>query len=152
MQDSAATGLLWLQTFQPDSMDTDRGLQANAARCDVFILGGQSNMAGRGGVCRLRSGQKIWDSLGPCYGAQWCPFLCQLSSPSHRNRLAKSFQCALAGELVLCFTGAQQWVVAQEPMHADIDKTCVPSPSILPSNFGRGHWLRPVLPAWQICR
>lgn len=36
---------------------------------DVFILGGQSNMAGRGGVHRLDNGEKAWDGLGPCFGA-----------------------------------------------------------------------------------
>uniref|UniRef100_A0A7S1T517 Sialate O-acetylesterase domain-containing protein n=1 Tax=Tetraselmis chuii TaxID=63592 RepID=A0A7S1T517_9CHLO len=66
---------------------------------DVFILGGQSNMAGRGGVIQTKTG-KAWDGVLP---------------PS----------CEPAPGQILKFNGAGKWEDAQEPLHIDIDTTKV---------------------------
>ncbi|XP_065882013.1 probable carbohydrate esterase At4g34215 [Euphorbia lathyris] len=58
---------------------------------DIFILAGQSNMAGRGGVI----GNITWDGIVPPQ--------CQ-SNPS-----------------ILRLSAELKWVLAQEPLHADID-------------------------------
>ncbi|KAJ4833399.1 hypothetical protein Tsubulata_028609 [Turnera subulata] len=63
---------------------------------NIFILAGQSNMAGRGGVVNdTKTGKAVWDGIVP---AQCQP------NPS-----------------ILRLTAAQTWVEAHEPLHADID-------------------------------
>mmetsp|Transcript_25315 Transcript_25315/g.63747 ORF Transcript_25315/g.63747 Transcript_25315/m.63747 type:complete len:307 (-) Transcript_25315:244-1164(-) len=66
---------------------------------DVFILGGQSNMAGRGGVIQTKTG-KAWDGVVP---------------PS----------CQPAPGQILKFNADGKWEDAQEPLHMDIDTTKV---------------------------
>ncbi|CAK9312545.1 unnamed protein product [Citrullus colocynthis] len=62
---------------------------------NIFILAGQSNMAGRGGVEKDQSGEFVWDRL--------IPPNCR-SSPS-----------------ILRLNAARQWEEAREPLHWDID-------------------------------
>ncbi|KAK9054310.1 hypothetical protein SSX86_025388 [Deinandra increscens subsp. villosa] len=73
---------------------------------DVFILAGQSNMAGRGGVIN-----NTWDGAIP---------------PDVKPRPGKILR--LGGDL--------RWVDAQEPLHADIDvnKTCGVGPGMAFAN------------------
>lgn len=58
---------------------------------EVFILAGQSNMAGRGGV-HLRDGIKYFEA-----------------PPSDKD------------ERIKCFSGAGRWEVAEEPLHKGVD-------------------------------
>ncbi|KAA0060925.1 putative carbohydrate esterase [Cucumis melo var. makuwa] len=62
---------------------------------NIFILGGQSNMAGRGGVEKNSSGKFEWDGV--------IPPDCK-PNPS-----------------ILRLNAARQWEVAREPLHWDID-------------------------------
>ncbi|XP_038886588.1 probable carbohydrate esterase At4g34215 [Benincasa hispida] len=62
---------------------------------NIFILVGQSNMAGRGGVGKNQTGNLVWDGL--------IPSDCQ-STPS-----------------ILRLNAACQWEEAREPLHWDID-------------------------------
>ncbi|XP_010244262.1 PREDICTED: probable carbohydrate esterase At4g34215 [Nelumbo nucifera] len=77
----------------------------------IFILSGQSNMAGRGGVTR----EKIWDGIVP---SDCCP------DPS-----------------VIRLNAKLQWEEAQEPLHADIDtkKTCGIGPGMSFANAIRAR-------------
>lgn len=63
---------------------------------NVFILAGQSNMAGRGGVFNSTARIPIWDGV--------IPHACR-SNPS-----------------ILRLDANLNWVGAQEPLHADIDR------------------------------
>ncbi|XP_077225294.1 putative carbohydrate esterase At4g34215 [Tasmannia lanceolata] len=76
---------------------------------DMFILSGQSNMAGRGGVTR----DKKWDGILP---------------PECRPHPS-----------ILRFSAALQWEEASEPLHADIDaaKTCGVGPGMAFANAVR---------------
>eukprot|EP00884_Botryococcus_braunii_P019973 jgi/Botrbrau1/665/Bobra.0161s0049.2 len=66
------------------------------AGIDIFILAGQSNMAGRGGICRHSDGNKVWDGFLPAE--------------------------ARPHEGVFMLSLDQSWVIAEEPMHKDFDK------------------------------
>lgn len=69
---------------------------------DVFILSGQSNMSGRGGVHTKHhkdgSIYKEWDHV--------VPSACHIED----------------GNMVLRLNAKQEWVKACEPLHQDIDK------------------------------
>ncbi|XP_058070110.1 probable carbohydrate esterase At4g34215 [Magnolia sinica] len=77
----------------------------------IFILSGQSNMAGRGGVTK----SKKWDRVVP----PEC-----IPSPS-----------------ILRFTARSTWEEASDPLHADIDthKTCGVGPGMPFANALRAH-------------
>ncbi|XP_050212273.1 probable carbohydrate esterase At4g34215 [Mercurialis annua] len=82
----------------------------------IFILSGQSNMSGRGGVNRHRhQHQKHWDGIIP----QECK-----SQPD-----------------ILRLTANLEWVTAHEPLHADIDdkKVCGVGPGMSFANAVRDH-------------
>ncbi|CAI9104590.1 OLC1v1003294C1 [Oldenlandia corymbosa var. corymbosa] len=73
----------------------------------IFILSGQSNMAGRGGVIRLHNKLKQWDGVVPP-------------------------ECAPDPCRIFRFTSHLNWEVAREPLHHDIDtkKTCGVGPGM----------------------
>ncbi len=51
------------------SVPTSLG-SSNSSYVDLYILGGQSNMAGRGGVTQSSNGTKVFDGIGPDPGAR----------------------------------------------------------------------------------
>ncbi|CAK0787598.1 hypothetical protein CVIRNUC_010820 [Coccomyxa viridis] len=71
----------------------------------VFVLAGQSNMAGRGGVQNLSDGSKEWDGVMP-------------------------LDCRGSG--IQCWDASSRWRRAAEPLHAGIDtgKTCGVGPGM----------------------
>lgn len=70
---------------------------AQSTEClDVFILGGQSNMAGRGGVDVLENGTRAWNQV--------VPMSANVSDGS-----------------ILRLTAQLNWEPAKEPLHRDID-------------------------------
>ncbi|KAF5740644.1 carbohydrate esterase [Tripterygium wilfordii] len=72
--------------------------QSQQPPINIFILAGQSNMAGRGGVVsNTKTGITTWDGIVPPQ--------CQ-SNPS-----------------ILRLSADLKWVLAREPLHADIDAT-----------------------------
>lgn len=81
----------------------------------IFILSGQSNMAGRGGVLRSHNNTKHWDGVVPPECASH-PSIRRLSAGIH-------------------------WEEAKEPLHFDIDasKTCGVGPGMAFANAVRGR-------------
>ncbi|KAF5745593.1 carbohydrate esterase [Tripterygium wilfordii] len=81
----------------------------------IFILSGQSNMAGRGGVIRAQDHHQHWDGI--------VPLECQPHTNTHR------------------LSATLHWEQACEPLHADIDakKVCGVGPGMSFSNSIRGH-------------
>ncbi|XP_023536887.1 probable carbohydrate esterase At4g34215 [Cucurbita pepo subsp. pepo] len=67
---------------------------------NIFILAGQSNMAGRGGVEKIQNGKLVWDGK--------VPLECQ-SDPS-----------------ILRLNPERQWEIAHEPLHLGIDISHTP--------------------------
>jgi len=65
-------------------------------KISIFILAGQSNMAGRGGVRFDQKGKKVWDENTP---------------PA----------CRPTAGLILRFNSEYSWEMAVEPLHRDID-------------------------------
>ncbi|KAJ4830729.1 hypothetical protein Tsubulata_015603 [Turnera subulata] len=88
--------------------------EASPPTKQIFILSGQSNMAGRGGVVRDHHNHKRWDGV--------LPPECQ-PHPS-----------------ILRFSAALRWELAHEPLHADIDskKVCGVGPGMAFANAVRG--------------
>ncbi len=95
----------------------------------VFVLAGQSNMAGRGGVHKGPDGGKVWDGKQP-----------DLKSPGtiprvfpdlHTSINVPTVKCTWsfhktyivwpAGDKVQCWDASGQWRPAEEPLHAGID-------------------------------
>ncbi|RDX82574.1 putative carbohydrate esterase, partial [Mucuna pruriens] len=85
------------------------------AKRQIFILSGQSNMAGRGGIVKdtNRTPNKYWDGVVP---------------PECRPDPS-----------ILRFSAALQWEPAREPLHADIDsgKVCGVGPGMVFANAVR---------------
>ncbi|KAL2650579.1 hypothetical protein R1flu_018707 [Riccia fluitans] len=82
----------------------------NSPNCqDIFILSGQSNMSGRGGVVTLDNRTRIWDQV----------------VPEEANPPASCLILRLSAEL--------QWEIAKEPLHYDIDhdKVCGVGPGLV---------------------
>lgn len=73
----------------------------------IFILSGQSNMAGRGGVIRDHHNHKYWDGVVPP-------------------------ECVPDGSKIFRLAAHLHWQVAREPLHHDIDskKTCGVGPGM----------------------
>ena len=78
----------------------------------MFLLAGQSNMAGRGGVVRMPDGSKVFDHTS-------------------LNHLQAYQSC----HPVFTFTAGNEWEVAQEPLHQDIDTRC----ATVFTRTGRAH-------------
>ncbi|KAL5056308.1 hypothetical protein RYX36_036990 [Vicia faba] len=93
-------------------METDSDPKANPPKRQIFILSGQSNMAGRGGVIKNphHTPNKRWNGLIP---PECSP------DPS-----------------ILRFSAALKWEQALEPLHADIDtkKVCGVGPGMVFAN------------------
>ncbi|XP_028767669.1 probable carbohydrate esterase At4g34215 [Neltuma alba] len=87
----------------------------NPSDLHIFILSGQSNMAGRGGVIRHPHNHKQWDGIVPPE--------CR-SDPS-----------------ILRLSAHLRWEPAAEPLHADIDtgKVCGVGPGMSFANAVRQH-------------
>ncbi|KAG6547610.1 hypothetical protein Mapa_011059 [Marchantia paleacea] len=82
---------------------------AQSTEClDVFILSGQSNMAGRGGVHILENGTRAWNKV--------VPMSANVSDGS-----------------ILRLTAQLNWEPAKEPLHQDIDvgKVCGVGPGLV---------------------
>ncbi|KAI4298501.1 hypothetical protein L6164_032052 [Bauhinia variegata] len=80
-------------------METSAVSDQNPTKIQIFILSGQSNMAGRGGVVRHPDNSKQWDGV--------VPLECR-PDPS-----------------ILRLNAHLQWEPAHDPLHTDIDtKTC----------------------------
>lgn len=97
---------------------------------EIFILSGQSNMAGRGGIRTIhhKDGSicKEWDGVVPP-------------------------ECEAEGGAIWCLNAKLEWVKAQEPLHHDIDigKVCGMGPglvfaaSLLRQRKGNGDKIAP---------
>lgn len=87
-------------------METSTNPDLNPSDLQIFILSGQSNMAGRGGVVRHPHNHHQWDGVVPpdCH-----------PDPS-----------------ILRLNAHLRWELAAEPLHADIDtrKTCGVGPGM----------------------
>lgn len=83
------------------------------SRKQIFILSGQSNMAGRGGVT---SHPKRWDGVIPP-------------------------ECRPEPDTILRLSAHLRWEPAHEPLHVDIDskKTCGVGPGMAFANAVKGH-------------
>ncbi|KAL8540394.1 hypothetical protein ACS0TY_001848 [Phlomoides rotata] len=92
--------------MDPSNSNPSENNEAQAVK-QIFILSGQSNMAGRGGVDK----HKHWDGVVPL----------ESSPDSHR---------------IFRLTPHLHWEVAREPLHHDIDtkKTCGVGPGMAFSN------------------
>lgn len=95
----------------------------------VFVLAGQSNMAGRGGVHGLPGDGKAWDQEQPCLRSpgrspnvimDWhSPMTIILPQCAHK--LCTTWTLLPADLEIRCWDASGQWRHAEEPMHADID-------------------------------
>ncbi|KAI9123583.1 hypothetical protein K1719_004883 [Acacia pycnantha] len=96
-------------------MDTSTVPDLNPSDLQIFILSGQSNMAGRGGVIRHPHNHKQWDGIVP---------------PECRPDPS-----------ILRLNAHLRWEPAAEPLHADIDtgKVCGVGPGMSFANAVRKH-------------
>ncbi|XP_061368878.1 probable carbohydrate esterase At4g34215 [Gastrolobium bilobum] len=93
--------------------NTDSNHNPPKTKKQIFILSGQSNMAGRGGVIKNHHRHQHWDGVVP---PECCP------NPS-----------------ILRLSASLQWEPAHEPLHADIDtkKVCGVGPGMSFANAVR---------------
>lgn len=98
--------------LEAEAMETNTlpNQQTPKTKRQIFILSGQSNMAGRGGVIRDANNRKRWDGVVP---------------PESRSDPS-----------ILRLSATLQWEPANEPLHVDIDsrKACGVGPGMVFAN------------------
>ena len=105
----------------------------------IFILAGQSNMAGRGGVIPKNEGL-VWDGFLPImcrpFPGKVRVLFCAIASSLINEMLSAVLSC-LHRTQILRFSSISAWEDASEPSHHDIDSTkiCGVGPGLPFANF-----------------